>query len=61
MKDINKIICSCGGEAERKKTSKEEESKYGCNRKECCVNAYECNKCKVRWTFTFDAPEPMWD
>ena len=55
--EIDKIICSCGGEVEQVKTTDDEEEKYGCHRRECCVKALKCKKCGVRWTLDLCAPE----
>lgn len=61
MREIRKIFCSCGGEVTEVETTPTEDKRHGCGRKGCCVNAYECNKCKSRWTFTYESPELSYD
>ena len=61
MREIEEIICSCGGTPEETKTTDEERKKYGCHRDSeewtCCVEAKMCPKCKTRWMFALAAPE----
>ncbi len=55
---IAKVYCSCGGTPVEVETNDAEEKAYGCGRRRgCCVRAYECEKCKTRWTFDLEAPE----
>ena len=57
MRNINRIVCSCGGEPSPVPTTDDEELRHGCGRRECCVNAYQCPQCGTRWTFDLEAPE----
>ncbi|MFW9872528.1 MAG: hypothetical protein ACFFG0_05445 [Candidatus Thorarchaeota archaeon] len=61
MREISEIICSCGGNPIKVPATKKEIDEYGCERDKngwsCCVCAYECSKCKTRWTFSLEAPE----
>lgn len=57
MRDPKKIICSCGGEVKEVETTDEEEEIYGCTFKQCCVNAFQCQKCNTRFTFELEAPD----
>lgn len=57
MREIRKIICSCGGEITKVETTITEDKEYGCKRKGCCVEAFECNKCKTRLTVVYESPE----
>ena len=56
-REICAVYCSCGGKPKREDTTDEEEREHGCGTKECCVRAWECPKCKTRWTFSLWAPE----
>lgn len=39
-------------------TTKVEEKEYGCGRRTgCCVTAFECEKCKTRFTIALEAPD----
>jgi hypothetical protein len=57
MRDVESIHCSCGGNAEEVVPNEEEEKKYGCGSKWCCVTAFECEKCHTRFTVALNAPE----
>jgi len=57
MREIKTITCSCGGTVEDVPTTDAEEAQHGCGRRECCVSAYQCQACGVRWVFAFEAPE----
>jgi len=57
MREPEKIMCSCGGEVGMVDPTKEEEKKYGCGRPGHCVRAFECKKCKTRFTMRLEAPE----
>lgn len=61
MREIEKIICSCSGNPIERDTTKKERDKYGCFRDSqefsCCVAAYVCPKCKIRWLYVYKAPE----
>lgn len=54
---VKKSICSCGGDVYEVETVSEEEVKYGCGRKGCCIRAFQCKKCNVRFLLKIDAPE----
>ena len=57
MKEVNCVVCSCGEDVDEVDTTPEEEKVFGCGRAGCCVEAYECPKCKTRFTFSLNAPE----
>jgi hypothetical protein len=57
MREIETIQCSCGDKPDEVETTDAEEKEHGCGTRGCCVGAYECPKCKTRWTFAFAAPE----
>ena len=61
MRPIKLITCSCGGTVEDTPTTDDEEEQHGCGRRECCVQAYQCQGCGVRWVFALEAPEMGWD
>ena len=64
MREISKVLCNCGGSVEEVATTTEEQEKYGCHRDKfyrCCVTAYQCDKCGVRFTFAFEAPEVIYE
>jgi hypothetical protein len=56
-RSIRKICCSCGGNPVEVETLDAEEKQHGCGRRGCCVNAFKCDKCGVRWTFALESPE----
>jgi len=59
-REIESIHCSCGDKVKQVQTTDEEERQYGCgprNARGCCVRAYECPGCGVRWTVRLAAPE----
>lgn len=60
-REINQIYCSCGGIVAVVDTTSEEDKQFGCGAKNCCVRAYVCKKCQIRWTFSYYAPEPRYD
>lgn len=61
MREIRKIVCSCGGTVKEQDTTPMEESLYGCQQKGCCVKAYVCEGCKTRFVFALEAPEYNYD
>jgi hypothetical protein len=56
-RDVDKAICSCGGEFKIVATTDKEEKNYGCGSKECCVRAIQCTKCDTRITLKLCAPD----
>lgn len=60
-REIKKIMCSCGTEVTETSTNEAERNEYGCPRDTehwpCCVTAYHCPGCDVRWTVAYEAPE----
>lgn len=60
-REIHEIICSCGGKVEFVDTTAEEDTKYGCPRKNCCARAIECSSCHTRIVFSLLAPDPDYD
>jgi hypothetical protein len=57
MREVSEAFCSCSGRAVNVAPTAGEERVFGCGRKWCCVEAYECNECGVRFTFSLEAPE----
>ena len=57
MREVDYVLCSCGGEVEEVETTDEEDKKYGCSRKGCCAVAFQCKKCQTRFLFALNAPE----
>lgn len=68
---VKEIICGCGADKEgiiETDTTEEEEKEYGCCFPQCdvidyerchdacCVIAYECRACHMRWVFALQAP-----
>jgi len=56
-RDVNKMICSCGGAFYEADPTEKEEKTYGCGRSGCCVMAIQCDKCKTRVTIDLCAPD----
>ena len=56
-REIEHIVCSCGGAVKKVKPTDQEEKDYGCGRTECCVKAFKCGKCETRWMFSLASPE----
>lgn len=56
-RNVKKMVCSCGGNFVKKETIKEEDSKYGCGKHECCCVAMQCNTCRTRIAIVLKAPE----
>jgi len=61
MKEVNKILCSCGGVPTSVDPTETEEKVYGCNQRGCCVGALECPNCKTRFTLLYAPPDPDWE
>lgn len=57
MQRVIEVHCSCGGVVSEVDTIPKEEMEYGCSRLQCCVRAWECSVCKVRFTLALEAPE----
>lgn len=56
-REIDRVECSCGGEVFDVRPLAKEERTYGCNRRNCCVRAWQCDRCKTRFTLALCAPE----
>ena len=56
-REVNIALCSCGGKFHEVDPTDEEEKKYGCSCKGCCVEAIQCDKCNTRITLALNAPE----
>ncbi len=57
VRDIDYIVCSCGGRPVEIDTTVEEDKQFGCGKPGCCAHAYQCDKCKTKWIFSLEAPE----
>jgi hypothetical protein len=60
-RDVENAFCSCGGKFHSVEPTEQEEKKYGCSSKKCCVAAIQCDKCNTRVTFELCAPEMEFD
>ena len=60
-REIDNGYCSCGGRVESAETTDEEEEKYGCGRRGCCVMTYQCKGCETRFIFELNAPEMTYE
>lgn len=56
-REINEILCSCGGKPVEAQPTIEEEKEYGCGRSGCCVKVFCCPLCGTRWVFDLESPE----
>ena len=56
MREIEKSKCSCGGEPRYVMATGDEIRDYACSRG-CCIEVFECDKCKTRFVMRLEAPE----
>ena len=60
MRDVDVILCDCGGKLEKTECTEAEEKDHGCGLRRCCAAAFVCDKCGIRKAFTLPAPNCEW-